>query len=211
MASRAWSLLRTLRRGRFAQAMAPCVGAALVASHLVRGTADARLDDASTCLQRTQGRVSAVRPVRYYHVERSDDSASRRGVTSRCCGGGSKAQATHGSHGSHGGDVGAGSAAQVSPAARAASGSKQWPLFTDEEVSQRDGGPESGGRVWITVGDAVYDVTDFVARHPGGAANILQAAGASADPFWVYWAQHHVRGAAVGLHRCGWCRGPRLL
>ncbi len=32
--------------------------------------------------------------------------------------------------------------------------------------------------------DGVYDITDFVAQHPGGASKIMLAAGGAVDPFW---------------------------
>lgn len=44
--------------------------------------------------------------------------------------------------------------------------------------------------VWCTYGDGVYDVTDFVANHPGGGDKIMLAAGKSLDPFWRVYQQH---------------------
>uniref|UniRef100_A0A0K0D854 Cytochrome b5 heme-binding domain-containing protein n=1 Tax=Angiostrongylus cantonensis TaxID=6313 RepID=A0A0K0D854_ANGCA len=38
----------------------------------------------------------------------------------------------------------------------------------------------------------VYDVTDFVASHPGGD-KILLAAGGSVEPFWALYAQHKTK------------------
>lgn len=32
--------------------------------------------------------------------------------------------------------------------------------------------------------DGVYDITDFIANHPGGSEKILLAAGKSVDAFW---------------------------
>uniref|UniRef100_A0A8C4KDL7 Cytochrome b5 heme-binding domain-containing protein n=1 Tax=Dromaius novaehollandiae TaxID=8790 RepID=A0A8C4KDL7_DRONO len=52
-------------------------------------------------------------------------------------------------------------------------------------------------RVWVTHGTEVFDVTDFVELHPGGADKILLAAGGALEPFWA---------ARVPLHR-GWIRG----
>lgn len=43
--------------------------------------------------------------------------------------------------------------------------------------------------MWVTYQDGVYDVTDFVAVHPGGN-KILLAAGKAVDPFWAIYAQH---------------------
>lgn len=44
--------------------------------------------------------------------------------------------------------------------------------------------------VWVTHNDGVYDVTRFVANHPGGKEKLLLAAGASVDPFWRLYKQH---------------------
>lgn len=42
----------------------------------------------------------------------------------------------------------------------------------------------------MTYRDGVYDITDFVDMHPGGAARIMLAAGGPIDPFWALYAQH---------------------
>ena len=44
--------------------------------------------------------------------------------------------------------------------------------------------------VWVTFRDGVYDVTDFVAKHPGDK-KILLAAGGAVDGFWDFYAIHH--------------------
>lgn len=36
----------------------------------------------------------------------------------------------------------------------------------------------------------MYDITDFVAQHPGGPQRIMLAAGGSVDSFWAMYAQH---------------------
>uniref|UniRef100_A0A8C6Z967 Cytochrome b5 heme-binding domain-containing protein n=1 Tax=Nothoprocta perdicaria TaxID=30464 RepID=A0A8C6Z967_NOTPE len=45
-------------------------------------------------------------------------------------------------------------------------------------------------RVWVTHGTDVFDVTDFVELHPGGADKILLAAGGALEPFWALYAVH---------------------
>lgn len=62
-----------------------------------------------------------------------------------------------------------------------------WPLYTRAEVAAHSGG---AARVWVTFGDGVYDVTDFLAAHPGGADKLLLAAGRSVEPFWGLYPQH---------------------
>ncbi|OAA54956.1 sulfite oxidase [Niveomyces insectorum RCEF 264] len=51
------------------------------------------------------------------------------------------------------------------------------------------------GAPWVTSGDKVYDITDWVPAHPGGDV-ILRAAGHSIDPYWAIFTIHqapHVR------------------
>lgn len=57
------------------------------------------------------------------------------------------------------------------------------PTYTMTQVSENNGeGP--GKRVWMTYGGCVYDVTDFIANHPGGSQKILLAAGGPIEPHW---------------------------
>ena len=49
---------------------------------------------------------------------------------------------------------------------------QQQPVYTPEEVAKHRT-PES--RVWVTFKDGVYDITDFIAQHPGGAQKIMLA------------------------------------
>ncbi|KAK4141328.1 mitochondrial sulfite oxidase [Dichotomopilus funicola] len=53
----------------------------------------------------------------------------------------------------------------------------------------------SSGEPWVTYEDKVYNITDWVAAHPGGDV-ILRAAGASIEPYWNIFTIHkapHVR------------------
>ena len=45
--------------------------------------------------------------------------------------------------------------------------------------------------------EGVYDVTDFVAGHPGGAEKIMMAAGGATDAFWRLYPQHYRSAAAM--------------
>lgn len=45
--------------------------------------------------------------------------------------------------------------------------------------------------VWVTYKDGVYDVTDFLEMHPGGASRLMLAAGGAIDPFWAMYQQHN--------------------
>nr|XP_061814154.1 sulfite oxidase-like [Nerophis lumbriciformis] len=63
----------------------------------------------------------------------------------------------------------------------------QFPVFSQEEVTKhrtlQDG-------IWVTFNGGVYDITEFVAMHPGGD-KILLAAGGALEPFWALYAVHN--------------------
>ncbi|XP_003740501.1 sulfite oxidase [Galendromus occidentalis] len=54
------------------------------------------------------------------------------------------------------------------------------------EVSKHD---TKEKRIWVTYRQGVYDITDFVEKHPGGE-NILLGAGGSIEPFWQIYGVH---------------------
>ncbi|XP_062843222.1 sulfite oxidase, mitochondrial isoform X2 [Trichomycterus rosablanca] len=60
------------------------------------------------------------------------------------------------------------------------------PIYSQEEVTKHRS-LENG--VWVTYNGNVYDITEFVAVHPGGA-KILLAAGGALEPFWALYAVH---------------------
>jgi len=70
----------------------------------------------------------------------------------------------------------------------------QWPKYTRAEVGKHTTA-QTG--VWVTYKEGVYDVTDFIANHPGGKDKIMLAAGKAIDPFWRIYQQHEGRGTAV--------------
>ncbi|XP_029007623.1 sulfite oxidase, mitochondrial [Betta splendens] len=61
------------------------------------------------------------------------------------------------------------------------------PVFSQEEVTKHRS-LEDG--VWVTYKGSVYDITEFVAMHPGGD-KILLAAGGALEPFWALYAVHN--------------------
>lgn len=63
---------------------------------------------------------------------------------------------------------------------------KQLPRFRLDEVRQHDA---KSDRPWITHGDKVYDITDWIPAHPGGKI-ILTAAGGSIDRYWDLFSIH---------------------
>ncbi len=60
------------------------------------------------------------------------------------------------------------------------------PEFQKAEVERRK---SNSNEIWVTYKQGVYDITDFVAKHPGGKS-ILMAAGKSLEPFWNLYAVH---------------------
>lgn len=61
------------------------------------------------------------------------------------------------------------------------------PVYTQQEVTSHRT-VEDG--VWVTYKGGVYDITEFVAMHPGGD-KILLAAGGALEPFWALYAVHN--------------------
>ncbi|XP_035231745.1 sulfite oxidase-like isoform X2 [Stegodyphus dumicola] len=60
------------------------------------------------------------------------------------------------------------------------------PVYTADEVAAHSSVEK---RVWVCYKSGVYDITDFIPKHPGGD-KILMAAGASLEPFWELFAVH---------------------
>lgn len=69
-----------------------------------------------------------------------------------------------------------------------------WPIFTSKEVSEHNS-VEKG--IWVSFKDGVYDITNFIANHPGGQDKIMLAAGKAIDPFWRIYQQHESRGTGI--------------
>jgi len=65
---------------------------------------------------------------------------------------------------------------------------KDMKTYTLEEVGKHDC---KENRIWVTFGQGVYDITEFVDKHPGGPSKIMMAAGGSIDPFWTIFANHN--------------------
>lgn len=66
---------------------------------------------------------------------------------------------------------------------------KGLPEYSAKAVSEHDGKKNKDGRILVSYRDGVYDITEFVASHPGGN-HILLAAGGSIEPFWDLYSQH---------------------
>ena len=59
-------------------------------------------------------------------------------------------------------------------------------IYTLSEISSHDKDSE---RPWVIKGTKVYDITDWIASHPGGNL-ILRAAGGSVEPYWDMFSIH---------------------
>ncbi|OIW22706.1 hypothetical protein CONLIGDRAFT_564817, partial [Coniochaeta ligniaria NRRL 30616] len=60
------------------------------------------------------------------------------------------------------------------------------PRFRLQDVRKHDA---ASGEPWVTYQDKVYNITDWVAAHPGGDV-ILRAAGGGIDPYWDIFTIH---------------------
>ena len=63
------------------------------------------------------------------------------------------------------------------------------PEYTLDEIQKRSTPGE--GEVWVTYKYGVYDITGFLALHPGGSEKISLAAGSSLEPYWAVFANHN--------------------
>lgn len=63
-----------------------------------------------------------------------------------------------------------------------------FPIISKAEVAKHKS--EAAGGVWVTYAGGVYDITDFIASHPGGSSRISMAAGGALEPFWKLYALH---------------------
>lgn len=52
---------------------------------------------------------------------------------------------------------------------------EELPVYRSSQVAKNDG--SDGRPIWMSYGGVVYDVTGFIANHPGGSEKILLASG----------------------------------
>ncbi|KAF0699780.1 Aste57867_9661 [Aphanomyces stellatus] len=75
------------------------------------------------------------------------------------------------------------------------------PTYSLDDVSTHVSAKPGASGIWVVYKNGVYDVTKFIAKHPGGT-KILLAAGKSIEPFWQVYAAHNhgdVHGILEGL------------
>ena len=68
---------------------------------------------------------------------------------------------------------------------------KSLPTFRLSQVEQHVTTTGACIDVWVIFKNGVYDISKFIAAHPGGANKICLAAGKSIEPFWELYAAHH--------------------
>jgi len=76
------------------------------------------------------------------------------------------------------------------------------PTYTMSQVSNYNGqlsptNPHK--RIWMSYGGFVYDVTEFIANHPGGSEKILMGAGGAIEPYWYLYRQHFASSLPLNL------------
>ncbi|KAA8493589.1 putative sulfite oxidase, mitochondrial [Porphyridium purpureum] len=62
------------------------------------------------------------------------------------------------------------------------------PTYSRDQVVKHTS-KQSGG-IWVVYNQGIYDITEFVENHPGGADRIMLAAGNTIQPFWNIYSQH---------------------
>ena len=63
------------------------------------------------------------------------------------------------------------------------------PIYTRAQVAEHSVLGEDTP-VWVIYKDGVYDITEFISGHPGGAQKIMLAAGKGIEPYWRIYQQH---------------------
>lgn len=74
------------------------------------------------------------------------------------------------------------------PSCKSAPKRDGFPIISKAEVAKHKS--EQVGGIWVTYDGGVYDITEFIASHPGGASRITMAAGGALEPFWKLYALH---------------------
>ena len=71
------------------------------------------------------------------------------------------------------------------------------PEYSSKDIAQYNG--QNGKNVYMSYGGLVYNVTHFIANHPGGAEKIMTAAGSAVEPFWYHYRQHFASDLPIKL------------
>ncbi|XP_063989124.1 cytochrome b5-like [Diachasmimorpha longicaudata] len=76
-----------------------------------------------------------------------------------------------------------------------------YPTYTLEEVACHNGKLETG--LWIVIKDTVYDVTEYIDKHPGGQELILEYAGKDATSAFNDFGHSSDATALLKLYKIG--------
>lgn len=69
---------------------------------------------------------------------------------------------------------------------------QKWPQFSRTELKQHG----KFGNSWVVFRDSVYDITDFIDKHPGGDL-IHMAFGKSVEPYWNIFSRAHLTESTI--------------
>lgn len=64
---------------------------------------------------------------------------------------------------------------------------KAQPIFRKTDVQKHR---KIQDKVWVSYQDSVYDITEFIKVHPGGAEKLMMAAGGPIESFWEMYPFH---------------------
>lgn len=62
------------------------------------------------------------------------------------------------------------------------------PVYSLADVAFNNG--SNGRPIWVSYAGNVYDITKFIANHPGGSDIIVRASGQALEPYWNLYRQH---------------------
>ena len=64
---------------------------------------------------------------------------------------------------------------------------EQYPIIRRSDITRHR---KKEDRIWVSHGDGVFDVTEFVDIHPGGSEKLMMVAGGAIEPFWEMYPFH---------------------
>ncbi|XP_050293038.1 sulfite oxidase, mitochondrial-like isoform X2 [Anthonomus grandis grandis] len=76
------------------------------------------------------------------------------------------------------------------------------PTYSLKEIRKHD---SKETRIWVTFREGVYDITDYIKKHPGGEKILISAIGGQLEPLWTMYPFHEHRAIlqTLEMHRIG--------
>ena len=65
--------------------------------------------------------------------------------------------------------------------------SKELPVFRKSDLEKHR---TVESRIWVAYKDGVYDITDFIKKHPGGSEKVMLGAGSYLEGFFAFYPFH---------------------